>query len=800
MDDELPVSMQELLAHEGFVRDLARRLLSEDSHEAEDLAQDVWSAALARPPSQRHRLKAWLRSVALALYSNRRRKRKPQVDEAIDEHARQERTSWEQLELESVRRGVARAVHELREPYREVVLLRFYEGLPPREVARRLGRPVQTVHTQTKRGLAMVRQALQRDRKQDLRSLLLLLSLRPERSRLERLGLPAASAVAVVGAFVALRGILPAPDPAQAAVPQVADAAAKVEGPAVPPLATQSAGGARAPVLAAAPEPVALSTADGTRTLEVTVTDTSGRTVADAAVQVLLASGWAERARTDSSGRAQVEIAEAELGLGIAPSGFVSVRAEADGLATLQEATIDLHDRSTARLAFQLGASSATLAGQVLDPDSIPVPDARLLVLPAIVPTGTSQDRAMFRAVRHQTRTDEDGGFSLPHLALGRVQVFLLHPDLGLHRLEWDVAADAPAAALRFEPGCVVRGSVRGVDGQPAVGAEVGAMLSVGLPSDWSDTVTDDQGRYALPTTASAKLHLWARAQGSHTELASRLADTHAGEELDWSPELRTWPPVRLKLEDPAGAPLVDWLVFMRSDERQDPRWTADRSDAEGNVALRLAVEGTLRVEVAGPLTGGRKSIFAVETGLEPSDEIVRTLRVDPGTGARGSLALRVRGRGFELPAELVVILEQIGTSQLVRKPLDPIEGVRFDGLVPGSYHVLVSGSETLYGEIATADVAASDQLDLGTLEIGRPGQLDLSNIPDGAALELWIDPADCKPISFWRGPGGRGEPLTLLPGRYLLTFGSESGARQELRFELPEGGRAAIGADFTLR
>src|SRR5688572_370588 len=257
LDTERPVTLQDLLAHERFVRELSRRLLAQDSHEAEDLTQDVWSAALQHLPSNRNGLKAWLRAVVLALYSNRRRKRAPVVDEGIDQRARHEHSSSDQFEFDALRRWVAHAVHELREPYREVVLLRFYEALPPREVARRLGRPVQTVHTQTKRGLALVRQALQRDRQGDLRSVLLLLSMTPQRSKLERVGLTAAGAAGVVGAFVALRALVPAAAPAHAAPELLATSAppAAVEDLPAKRATAASEAETRSPMLAALAEP-----------------------------------------------------------------------------------------------------------------------------------------------------------------------------------------------------------------------------------------------------------------------------------------------------------------------------------------------------------------------------------------------------------------------------------------------------------------------------------------------------------------------------------------------------------------
>jgi len=164
LDPHQPFSVDDVAAHGRFVRDLARRLLAEDSHGAEDLAQEVWSTALQRPPPHRKSLKGWLRTVALALNANRLRRRALQREEGLDGHARTEPFSAEQLDLATQRRAVARAVHDLHEPYRSVILLRFWEGLPPRAVARRLGRPIETVNTQTKRALAQLRVALQKER------------------------------------------------------------------------------------------------------------------------------------------------------------------------------------------------------------------------------------------------------------------------------------------------------------------------------------------------------------------------------------------------------------------------------------------------------------------------------------------------------------------------------------------------------------------------------------------------------------------------------------------------------------
>ena len=68
----------------------------------------------------------------------------------------------------------------LGEPDRTAVLLRFYEGLAPREIARRLAVPIETARMRMTRGLEQVRASLvaaDAGRREDLRGWLLPISL-----------------------------------------------------------------------------------------------------------------------------------------------------------------------------------------------------------------------------------------------------------------------------------------------------------------------------------------------------------------------------------------------------------------------------------------------------------------------------------------------------------------------------------------------------------------------------------------------------------------------------------------------
>lgn len=151
---------EELLACDAFVRRLARSLVR-DAAGAEDLAQRALVAGLESGPREPASLRAWLAGTLRRMAQRDRRD--------ADRRAARERAAArpeaaasvaEIVERESARRRVVAALLELDEPYRSTLVLRFYEGLPPRRIAQRMGAPVETVRTRTKRGLALLRARL----------------------------------------------------------------------------------------------------------------------------------------------------------------------------------------------------------------------------------------------------------------------------------------------------------------------------------------------------------------------------------------------------------------------------------------------------------------------------------------------------------------------------------------------------------------------------------------------------------------------------------------------------------------
>lgn len=165
------MNIEALLRDRDWVSRLARSLARDDA-QADDLAQDGWLAALRSPPGRA--VRAWWRSVL--------RRRAMEVRREEDRRAAREGKReaprpvgpelLERLELEQ---AVAQAVGGLPEHYRDVILLRYFEELPPRAIAKRLNVPVETVRTRLKRAHELLRERLLEVRR-DWRSGMLLLA------------------------------------------------------------------------------------------------------------------------------------------------------------------------------------------------------------------------------------------------------------------------------------------------------------------------------------------------------------------------------------------------------------------------------------------------------------------------------------------------------------------------------------------------------------------------------------------------------------------------------------------------
>ena len=162
MTDHPPeIAIDELLRHSSWVQRLARSLVGPEA--AEDLTQQTWLSALRRPPHGHGRERAWLASVLRNHARDRARedhRRQRRAAAALDLH--KEALPPEQvLARAELQTRLAQSVLTLPDGQRSVLLLRYFEDLPPRKIAAALDLPVETVRKRLQRSLAALRRRLE---------------------------------------------------------------------------------------------------------------------------------------------------------------------------------------------------------------------------------------------------------------------------------------------------------------------------------------------------------------------------------------------------------------------------------------------------------------------------------------------------------------------------------------------------------------------------------------------------------------------------------------------------------------
>jgi len=198
--------LEQLLRHESFLKALALKLLR-DRARADDVVQETWLVALrsAKSPSEVRR--GWLAGVVRNLVRRARRDDERRARrELVAAREDVTKATDELCNDEAVRRRIAQLVLALPDHYRDVVLLRFYDGLTPQSIAQRLGMTDSTVRTRLQRGLQRLRGRLRGESGDDrtLSLSLALVALAPARKAGATLKLQAAAILLALGAVVSL--------------------------------------------------------------------------------------------------------------------------------------------------------------------------------------------------------------------------------------------------------------------------------------------------------------------------------------------------------------------------------------------------------------------------------------------------------------------------------------------------------------------------------------------------------------------------------------------------------------------
>ena len=164
-------SLDELLDHERWLQALARKLVR-DAATADDLVQETWFRTLSaeRDPRGGSRTpvsdaRSWLGRVLRNVWRERGRAERARAGrEARAAAAETTPSARESLERFELQQRLAALVLELDEPFRSVVIWRYYEGRSAAAIATELGEPAERVRWRLMRARELLRRRLDRDR------------------------------------------------------------------------------------------------------------------------------------------------------------------------------------------------------------------------------------------------------------------------------------------------------------------------------------------------------------------------------------------------------------------------------------------------------------------------------------------------------------------------------------------------------------------------------------------------------------------------------------------------------------
>ncbi|MCP3917292.1 MAG: sigma-70 family RNA polymerase sigma factor [bacterium] len=610
--DPRSLPAEELLRYDGGLRDLVRSLAGE---EYEDVVQDTWTAALAAlPPDGRGgRVGAWMSVVARNFARRARRSRGRRYDrERAAARPEAVASTEETLELLELQARVARAVAELREPYRTAVLLRYTHELGVDEIARRTAANPATVRKRLERGRDLLRDSL-RERGGDdwARALLVFEGSRrtlptPWTPGPWTLGWMSMKKTICVGAgllLVASTAVLVDWQEPAAPVPEsdsVVDAGAAAQ--RAPALESKRSDETRSniePSTEAAvepePEPTVPSTAAG-RVVDVRgqprggvpigVTDDFSRrfTAARRALPV-------ELARSASDGTFVVPTEE-DHGKIVPGRGWVCVAAHA---------WFKPEPASRTNLVLVL-AGAVDWAGVVVDDEDRPLADVEVTVIPSWVDGFPDPLDRLSAGEWAPTATDEGGAFRYEALPADACR--LRFAKAGYEPVELEVAqVDELAAwivlASSDEPAYTLSGWVLAPSGARVPGAYVGFGAA--------STRADAEGRYAFHleagTQVSSRDDLFAAGAGWRATVSKNV-----GKELLADPDQSLERDVVLagealaiagRITDTSGAPVPGIHVYLWGERGlQDGRSAEEFSVSEEAEVLRVGggSTGELRV------------------------------------------------------------------------------------------------------------------------------------------------------------------------------------------------------------
>jgi RNA polymerase sigma factor (sigma-70 family) len=565
-----PPSADELLAHAGWLKRLARQLVR-DGDVAEDAAQDAWASALRAPPAPERPPRPWmaevLRNVVRMRLRGERRRARWENEAAQSAMASDPSPEgiYERVELHRI---LLDSVMKLDEPLRATVLLRFFDERSSPEIARLTGVSAGTVRWRLKTAIERLRLDLDRRFGGERRRWAVALApvgkgtvLFMAKTKAPVLAALAAAAVLLFGGGVlwlardgdeppeSTRGIGESP------------AIRGWSGWALPPAEPDGAGILAGTVVS--PEGVAVESA------EVTLIRATSRP-----------TGWdipavAASIRTGAGGGFRFD--------GIA-AGSYQVVAVSKGWAPGRRGGINVERGGLTQVELQLSRGGIVLSGRVTDVGGGPVVGATITTAVGVATDGGRSVPYVMRAV-----TASDGRYQLASRP-------------GTHRLQVEASGYAPAEAYLtlndarsrdfvLTPAAGVAGVV--VDrasARPVPEAEVLLLPDRSGPRnpEVDPLKTDAEGRFSFTSIEPGRYVI--RARKGRLASAGQIFTVSSGERLSRDVVVDPAASVSGRVLDGSGHPVAGALVQLSAGmfSREPP--LRARSDTEG----RYRIEGVL--------------------------------------------------------------------------------------------------------------------------------------------------------------------------------------------------------------
>ncbi len=664
-----------ILQHAGSIRALALSILG-DEHAAEDVLQETWLRALTHPPPHQDSLGGWLRRVAEGIAisrlrsEGRRRNRETHwVEDRDCSH-----TSYDSTERAEVLRAVVDEVLALDEPYRETVMRRYFEGLPPREIATATQASVATVNSRLQRAQAKLRERLDRrlsDRCGGMRGAMMALVGWPDPALAsgaawltKALVWKVAGATAGIAGVVALVVLLARNDAPQRSVDAPAAVArqgsersgalAAVESGAEQraqiPFTDPTAGVSSATLLAP-PRP-------GLHAFDLTIEpmDRTGRPLAVCDVWI----------GPDPGPLGKVGTTEWDGALRLAWRGD-----DEEVLLVVRAARVDYGSTPLRRMRVRAGAPRVVRIG--IDGGTVAEVEGSVPVLEKIPVIGRSFSSRPRRAGgRFLLDAAGNGVFEDPWLLAASSAAV----DAAVEVASPVVSGAATSPFASDAPRCWIEVRTLDADGRPVPNAYVSISAAEG---GWrEDVATGPTGIAHYAGAPPGPVLVTANAPGRAHPLAATRLTLEPGVRRTIDLTLPREPVARIRVLDAAGEPRGGWLVELRDDAGS----TIGRSvlDQQGRALLPVPGGGPTSLFVRADATGPGavldasliahpmeqvftassephvKSLRVVVRGLDSPDCVVRVVRLDSGDGmdaaaaedqepeGSGSFAFRARG------------------------------------------------------------------------------------------------------------------------------------------------------------